>query len=155
MAVARESNGRLLGVNSNYLLSVTISPLRKEIIIKRVLNVCLGVCAAVLLSYGANWNAKLLDANCAGAASGAQKTSSEKTAKACAPTSSTMAFAIESHGRTYTFDKDGNEMIAAAMKNGTIKADEDGDVHVNVNGTAEGDTIKIVSVSGSRGHESR
>ncbi len=42
-----------------------------------------------------------------------------------------MAFATEAHGRTYKLDKNGNEMVAAAMKNGTIKSDEDGDVHVN------------------------
>jgi len=111
----------------------------------------LTLCSAAMLSFGASWNAKLLDANCA--ESGAQKTSSEKLDKACAPSPATTTFAIQANGKTYTLDEKGNEMAAAAMKNGSIKPDNDGDVHVTVTGTAQGNTIKVDSVNGRKGHD--
>jgi hypothetical protein len=118
---------------------------------KHLTFIALTLCSAATLSFGANWNAKLLDANCA--SSNSQKTSSQKLEKACAPTSATTSFAIQANGKTYTLDEKGNEMTAAAMKNGNIKPDNDGDVHVTVNGTAQGNTIKVDSVNGGKGHD--
>ena len=39
------------------------------------------------------------------------------------------------------------------MKDGSIKADSDGDVHVSVNGTAQGNTINVDSVKGGKDHD--
>jgi len=111
----------------------------------------LALCSAATLSFGASWNAKLLDASCA--ASNPQKASSEKLEKACAPTSATTSFAIQANGKTYTLDAKGNELTTSALKNGTVKADDDGDVHITVNGTSQGDTIRVDSVKGRGGKD--
>ena len=109
------------------------------------------VCAAGMLTYAASWNAKLLDASCASShTSTGQKTSSEKLAQACAPSAATTTFAIEANGKIYKLDPTGNEMAAAAMKSGALKPDHDGDFHATVQGTAQGDTIKVDSVSGGK-----
>src|SRR5215831_4943607 len=106
------------------------------------------LCAAGMLTYAASWNAKLLDASCASSqASTGQKTSSEKLAQACAPSATTTTFAIEANGKIFNLDPAGNEKAASAMKSGTLKPDKDGDFHATVNGTAQGDTIKVDSVS--------
>jgi len=44
-------------------------------------------------------------------------------------------------------------MAAAAMKNASLTPDKDGDFHVSINGTAQGDTIRVDSVSGVGGHK--
>ena len=110
------------------------------------------LCSAAMLSFGASWNAKLLDESCAASA---QKTSSKKLEKTCAPTAATTSFAFEANGKTYTLDTKGNEMAAAALKNGTLKPDNDGDVHATVSGTSQGSTIKVDSVNarGSKDHD--
>jgi hypothetical protein len=105
-----------------------------------------------MLSFGANFNAKLLDASCASSAtSGGQKASAEKLEKSCAPTASTTTFAVMEKGKTYALDAKGNEMAASAMKNGSIKPDKDGDVHVSINGTMEGSSLKVDSLKGGKG----
>jgi hypothetical protein len=104
-----------------------------------------------MLTYAASWNAKLLDASCASSnTSTGEKKSSEKLAQACAPTATTTAFAIEANGKVYTLDPAGNEKAASAMKSGTLKPDKDGDFHATVQGTAQGNTIKVDSVSGGK-----
>jgi hypothetical protein len=118
---------------------------------KRISLIAVTLCAAAAMSFGANWNAKLLDASCV--SSGPQRTSTQKLDKACAPTSATTNFAIQANGKTYMLDEKGNEMTAAAFKNGNIKPDNDGDVHVTVNGTAQGNTIKVDSVNGRKAHD--
>ena len=117
---------------------------------KQFAKLAIGFCAAGLLTFGADWNAKLLDASCAGANT-APKTSAEKLAKSCAPSAATTAFAIEDKGKIYELDASGNEKAAAAMKGGAFKADKDGDIHVDVKGTAQGNTIKVDSISGGKG----
>src|SRR5689334_3122488 len=112
---------------------------------------CMLSCGA-MLSFGANYNTKLLDASCASSAtSGGQKTSAEKLEKTCAPKSTTTSFAVMEKGKTYMLDAKGNEMAAAAMKNGSVKPDKDGDVHVTISGTEEGSTLKVDSLNGGKG----
>jgi hypothetical protein len=47
-------------------------------------------------------------------------------------------------------DPAGNEKIASEIKSGALKPDKDGDFHATVNGTAQGDTIKVDSVSAGK-----
>ena len=109
-------------------------------------------------SYAENWNAKLLDANCAnknwpGATQTSSKKSREQLAKTCAPSASTTAYAIEtSDGKIYNLDSAGNTKAASEMQSGAIKPDKDGDVHVTVAGTLQGDTVKTDSISGHAAH---
>jgi hypothetical protein len=118
---------------------------------KRTVNIAFILCTAGLMSYAANWNAKLLDASCAASNPSGQKTSSEKFAQTCAPTATTSSFAIESAGKIYKLDTAGNNMAAAALKNGSITPDKDGDVHATVQGNAQGDMIQVESISGRGG----
>ena len=37
------------------------------------------------------------------------------------------------------------------MKAGSLKPDKDGDIHVNLSGTAQGNTIKVDSVGAGKG----
>jgi hypothetical protein len=107
-------------------------------------------------SYAENWNAKLLDSTCAdknGSSStpttqNSDRKSREALAKNCAPTASTTTYAIEaSDGKVYKLDSAGNTKVASEMQAGAIKPDRDGDVHVKVGGTLQGDTIKVDTVS--------
>lgn len=119
---------------------------------KLVMGITSALCFGAMLGFGANFNTKLLDASCATSATSAgQKTSSEKLEKTCAPTSATTSFAIVERGKTYMLDAKGNEMAAAAMKNGSLKPDKDGDVHVAINGATEGNTIRVDSLNASKG----
>jgi len=123
---------------------------------KTLIKFAIPLCLAAT-SYAENWNAKLLDANCAdkNASGGGQTTqasdrkSREALAKNCAPTASTTAYAIEtSGGKVYKLDSAGNTKVASEMQGGAIKPDHDGDVHVTVAGTLQGDTVKVDNVSG-------
>ena len=109
------------------------------------------LCAAGMLTFAASWNAKLLDASCASSnTSTSQKASNEKLAKACAPSAATTTFAIEANGKVYNLDPTGNEKVASEMKSGALKPDNDGDFHAMVQGTAQGNTIKVDSVSAAK-----
>jgi len=112
--------------------------------------IILSLCSAAVLSFGASWNAKLLDSSCASTEKGAKgaKVTSEKFAQTCAPKSSTTSFAIEANGKIYMLDAKGNEAASSGLKSGAITPDQDGDVHVTVNGKAQGDTITVDSVTG-------
>ena len=112
-------------------------------------------------SYAENWNAKLLDATCAdkNGSSGAQtaqtsdRKSREALAKTCAPTASTTAYAIEtSNGKVYKLDSAGNTKVASELQAGAIKPDHDGDVHVKLSGTLQGDTVKVDTINNTAEH---
>src|SRR5439155_9894842 len=73
----------------------------------------------------------------------------ESLSKTCAPTASTTSFAImRTDGKVYKLDNEGNTKAAEAMKNGSLKAGNDGDVHVSLNGTSQGDSVKVDSLHG-------
>jgi len=116
------------------------------------------LCFAGLLCYGENLNGKLIDASCyqnssANQASSPPDHSSRKLDKECAPTAATKDFAVQtSNKKVYKLDSSGNAKAADAMKSGSIKPDNDGDVHVSVAGSTQGSTIKVDSIEGKGEH---
>jgi hypothetical protein len=118
------------------------------------------LCATGVFCYAENFNGKLIDDSCydrshtaAGAASSADRSSKEKLEKECAPTASTSNFALETSAKkVYKFDHAGNTKATEAMQSGTLKPDEDGDVHVSVSGSRTGDTLKVDSIQGKSEH---
>ena len=124
---------------------------------KTLVKLAIPLCLAGA-SYAENWNAKLLDASCADKGGGqttqtSDRKSRETLAKNCAPTAATTAYAIEaSGGKIYKLDPAGNTKVASEMQSGAIKPDNDGDVHVRVAGTLQGDTVKVDTVSGHAEH---
>jgi hypothetical protein len=110
------------------------------------------------LCYAENWNGKLIDATCYDS-SGSKTTSSSdhtsrgKLEKECAPTAATNSFAIQTSKNTvYKLDSAGNIKAAEAMQAGSLKSDSDGDVHVSVAGTLQGNTVKVDSIQGKNEH---
>ena len=119
---------------------------------KTLVKVAIPICL-VTAGYAESWKAKLLDSACADKNAPATQTSTKKSreslAKSCAPTASTANYSIEtSDGRIYKLDTAGNAKVASEMQSGAIKPDKDGDVHVTVAGTLQGDTVKVDSVGG-------
>jgi hypothetical protein len=124
---------------------------------KRLATLGIALCFAGALTYAANLNGKLVDADCwskssqAAAPETANK-SQKDVAQSCAPTAATKSFALEvSKGKIYKLDAEGNSKAAAAMQNGSFKADHDGDIHVTVSGTTEGENVKVDSINGRGG----
>ena len=64
----------------------------------------------------------------------------------CAPTDSTNSFAIHTNGKVRMLDVDGNSKAEAALKQGDLKRDKNGDMPVSVNGTRHGNTIRVESI---------
>src|SRR5262249_20244412 len=117
------------------------------------------ICAAGALCYAQNWTGKLIDAACYDdMASNKTSTNSDRTPhgkldKECAPTASTTSFAIQTSKSTvYKLDAAGSAKASEALKAGSLKSDNDGDVHASVAGTREGNTIKVDSIQGKKGH---
>jgi CubicO group peptidase (beta-lactamase class C family) len=115
---------------------------------KTILRFAISLCLVAPFGAAASWNAKLLDANCPEATTPAQQKVSEKIAKTCAPNAATTSFAILADGKVYKLDGVGNEKVLTGMKNGSFKADHDGDVHATVSGNLNGDIVKVDSISG-------
>ena len=112
-------------------------------------------CFAAALSYGANWNAKLLDSSCADKSAQSSQTTDKKTreklSQTCAATASTTDFAImTSDGKIYKLDSSGNSKAASAFKSGAFKPDKDGDIHVSVSGNLQGNTVSVDSISSGK-----
>jgi len=114
-----------------------------------------------ILGYAENWNGKLLDASCydtsnggAPATQGVDKKLRENLAKTCAPTATSTAFAfMDSKGKVYKLDSDGNAKAAVAFQSGSLKGDKDGDMHASISGSHMGDSIKVDSVHGRGDHK--
>jgi len=114
-----------------------------------------------MLAFAENWNGKLLDASCYDTNSGGStlsrastKKSREDLAKTCAPSASTSSFAfLNSKGKVYKLDTDGNAKAAAAFQSGSLKPDKDGDMHASLSGTEMGDAIKVDSIHGRGEHK--
>jgi hypothetical protein len=111
------------------------------------------LCLAGVASYGKDLNGKLIDASCyltrsTSATSGQKPVSLDHIDKDCAPTSSTTTFAILADGKVYKLDPSGNARVVADRARGEIKADKDGDVHISVTGSLEGDTVVVDKIKG-------
>jgi hypothetical protein len=98
---------------------------------------------AAALAYAETWTGRLLDANCA----------TRQTTAACAPTSSSTAFAVDVNGKILKLDSEGNKKAAEAFKSynsGAERAKEPNSqysqVTATVNGTMKGNQIKVDSI---------
>jgi hypothetical protein len=108
------------------------------------------LCFAGALCYGEHFNGKLMDAACYNKDKVATQESGHKTytspiTKTCAATASTTNFAVridDGQKTVVKLDAAGNEQAALAMKNGTLKPDKDGDVHVYMSGKLLGETLQ-------------
>jgi hypothetical protein len=95
------------------------------------------------LGLAESFSGRLIDASCA---------EQERAAAACTPTSSTTAFAVQvSAGKIYKLDADGNAKAAEALKNRADRqaepnATQKSAIVARVNGTLEGNTIKVESI---------
>ena len=111
------------------------------------------VCLAAVAGYAETWNGKLIDATCyekysTAATAGQKPPSLDKIDKDCAPTASTTVFALHASGKVYKLDAAGNSQVQADVRGGVIKADKDGDTHITITGTLQGDSVKVDSVKG-------
>jgi len=125
------------------------------------LGITLGFVAGV--SYAETFSGRLMDAGCYNTNKVASQEAGHKTyddiTKTCAAKAGTTAFALRvkgsAHdgdvGNTFKFDDAGNTQAAAALQNGTLKADSDGDVHVRVSGKVKGETFEIKSIKADGG----
>lgn len=117
-----------------------------------VLGIALGFAGA--LTYGASINGKLMDEQCwdkssQSTASETSKKSREEAAQKCAPTAATKAFVVDAgKGKVYKLDTEGNTKAASEFSGGSLTPDKDGDVHVNITGTVQGDTVKVDNIAG-------
>lgn len=110
------------------------------------LGALLGLGAA--FCFGEVWQAKVLDASCSDSRKGTEHKSSENLARECAPTASTTDFAIQtSDGKVYKVDSSGSAGLAKDLRDGVLKKDKDGDVHANITGSREGETVKVTSIN--------
>jgi hypothetical protein len=102
---------------------------------------CVLVFAGLCLAE--TFNGKLIDASCA---------SQQQATAACAPNSSTTAFALEVSGKVYKLDDTGNSKAAEALKNQANResnpdsAAAKSAVAARVKGTLEGDIIKVDTI---------
>ena len=116
----------------------------------------LALCFLSVAAYAETFAGKLVDASCIDKEHAGQPAAKvkDKAAEACAPTGASTSFAIRTAaGKVYRLDSDGNEKAAAAMQSGTLKSDNDGDVHVSISGSMQGETLKVTSITGGKGHK--
>jgi hypothetical protein len=106
----------------------------------------LGLLITAGLSFGAtNWymyRGQLVDASC-------YNQSTSHTGKywvTCAPTATTSNFAIHTNGRMRILDDAGNTKAAAALKEGDLKRDKNGDMPVVIHGHRTGNTINVEGI---------
>ena len=99
-------------------------------------------------SYGEVWSAKVLDASCYDSRKATEHKSSENLARKCAPTASTTDFAIQtSDGKVYKVNSSGSAEFAKDIRDGVLKKDHDGDIHANVTGSREGETVNVTTIN--------
>src|SRR5262249_52006940 len=122
------------------------------------------LCFVAVQSYAATkLSGKLMDAGCYNEKKVASHDAGHKTyhsiTKTCAATQSTTAFAVRVTSPTYQGDTinledQGNSMAAAAMRDGALQPDSDGDVHVRVAGKMEPSELLLTkSVKASGRHK--
>lgn len=91
------------------------------------------------LALAESWSGKLIDANCKASGSSSQ---SQNESATCAPTASTKVFAIQTpDGKVYRLDNSGNSKAEEMIKKDPNRT------NVTVNGTLEGQMVKVDSLS--------
>ena len=119
---------------------------------KTIVKLALGLSFVAGLSFAVEeYRGKLIDATCFGKNSPSQVKATEKLGTSCAPTASTVDFALQTGGKVRMLDSAGNAKAAEAFKQGLLKSDKDGDYHVSIMGKRHEDMLKVESV---RAHKS-
>jgi hypothetical protein len=106
---------------------------------KKILLATLILCSAA--AFAESWNnVPLIDTACAAKV----KDNPDAHSRTCALKCAAMGYGIQtSDGRYLKFDKKGNEQALELLKSST----KDNHLRVNVEGTEQGDTIAVKSVS--------
>jgi hypothetical protein len=108
---------------------------------RRLLTVTGLAVVCTVLATAETWNGLLIDATCY---------ENSKTSKSCGATTSTNTFLLESSGKVYKLDSEGNTKAAEALKS---RADREANpgakvapVNAKVDGTMEGDTLHVDTI---------
>ncbi len=108
---------------------------------RKLLTIASSVAFFSALALAESWSGKLIDATCM---------DQQKSATACNPTSTTTAFLVSVDGKTYRLDDAGNTKAMEALKNRADRTQPNAptttDVTAKINGTKEGDTIKVDTI---------
>jgi len=111
---------------------------------KNLLRIGIGLGLTVGLGFAIEmFRGQLVDASCY------NQNSSQTQGKIwvrCAPTAASTAFAIHAWGKIRMLDAAGNTKVQAAMKEGILKRDNNGDMPVVIDGSISGNTIKVEGV---------
>jgi len=102
----------------------------------------LGITAALSLAVEM-YHGQLMDASCY------NQNASQAAGKIwvkCAPTDATTAFAIHTDGKVRMLDSAGNDKASAALKEGVLKHDPNGDMPVIIDGVRHGNTIDVEGI---------
>jgi hypothetical protein len=92
---------------------------------------------AATMTFAAAWNGKLIDASCHD-----NQKQPAQTVNACVPANTTTSFALQTtDGNVYKLDATGNKQAMEGLKSDLSKA-----ARVTVNGTADGQTLKVQSI---------
>ncbi len=129
---------------------------------KTLWSLGIGLCAVAGLSYGETFSGKLMDAECyrTHAATKDSPKTVDSLTKSCAPKAGATTFAVKitdsahhgHEGLTLKLDDKGNALVASQLQAGTLKLDNDQDIHVVIKGRSEGDAFFTDSVSPEPGH---
>jgi len=111
---------------------------------KNILRLGVGVALTVGLSFAIDmYRGQLVDASCY------NQNSSQTQGKIwvrCAPKDTTTTFAIHTEGKIRMLDAQGNNKVEAALKEGLLKRDSNGDMPVVIDGSLHGNTLHVEGV---------
>ena len=115
---------------------------------KTLVRVGIGMCCIVAASFGITmYRGQLMDASCY-----QQNQANEKVWSQCVPTATTTTFAVHANGSVRMLDDAGNQKAMTALKEGNLKVDKRGDMPVTIDGSRQGNTIKVEGIR-ARGSE--
>lgn len=132
---------------------------------KTITSLAIAFCAVAGLSRGETFSGKLMDGECY--RQHATKENAGKSdgdlAKICAPKAGATTFAVKvtgtaNHGHeglTLKLDDKGNSLVRSALQAGTLKPDNDQDIHVVIKGKSQGDGFFTESVSAEQGERTK
>jgi hypothetical protein len=118
---------------------------------KKIMKLGMAICLTAGLSMAAittQRRGKLIDANCYNKM---EMRAGRSTAVSCAPTASTVNFALEQGRKVYMLNSQGNTAAAFAFQRGDLRPGRSGAYRVIVTGSRHGDTINVQII---RGHKS-
>jgi hypothetical protein len=111
---------------------------------RTIIRFGIGLCLTVGLSFAVDmFRGQLVDASCYN--QNPSKTDGKIWVR-CAPKETTTTFAIHADGKIRMLDAAGNEKVQAAFKQGILKRDPNGDMPVVIDGSLQGNTIRVEGI---------